>query len=634
MTAEHVTATQSAAPTTSLGAQVKLVIWDLDETLWTGTLSEGPVALSAANAEIVRTLNRRGIINSICSKNDREQVRERLTAEQLWDEFVFASINWSPKGQRIAELIEQAQLRPVNVLFIDDNPQNLQEARFFSPELQTAGPEAIGELLELPQLQGKDDSKLTRLAQYKVLERKLADRTQSTGSNEQFLRSCAIRVGLYDATPDDRARLLELINRTNQLNYTKRRLEPEQLQQLLADKDTEIKFVRVTDRYGDYGICGMYSLTDGQLHDFLFSCRILDMGVERWLYERLGRPAITLDGDVLTPLENTAAVDWITLDDDPTAAPAGDGGAVRDQAAAAAGLVMLKGGCDLHPVHDFLGGSMKTEFSYNGVTGANVQGHHTEILRRCDERTLSRYGEVIDRLPFLDRDVYRSRIVSEPDRFGSIVYSVLMDYTQGLYRLEGTDFVIPQGQFTEDITDEANWAEQERLYGSVGIDREFLQWFAERFDFEGALTPEALKDNVRWLAQRSPSTRLVLLNGAEVEIPHPREPARAAHHRAMNEALDEIVSELPNAMIVDVRPIIASREDLEDNIRHYPRRIHMQIAAAIQDAVGERLNVDTRPLVYRSRNVSRRVVRGGTRRARRLVSRARDTIRPAAGRSA
>jgi FkbH-like protein len=614
-----VPSTVTAVPANAqLGASIKLVIWDLDDTFWDGTLSEGPVTLSAANVETLKTLNRRGIVNSICSKNDPDAVRTRLQADALWDEFVFASVSWTPKGQRIAELIENAQLRAVNILFVDDNPQNLEEAAFFSPGLQTADPGILAQLLSLPQCQGKDDRGLTRLAQYRVLEQKLDDRTQSSGSNEAFLRSCQIRVGLFEATADEHDRLLELINRSNQLNYTKRRLQAQQLDAMLADRDTEVKYVRVGDRYGDYGICGVYTLTAGKLDDFVFSCRILDMGVERWLYERLGRPAIEISGDVVTALRDTDAVDWIELGYEPPHSS-------REIAPGA--TVMLKGGCDLHPVHDFLGGSMKTEFSYNGVTGANVQGHHTEILRRCGDETLERYGSVIDRLPFLDRDAYRSRIVSDPEEFASVVYSVLMDYTQGLYRFNGTDFVIPQGQFTEDITDQALWPEIERLYGSVGFDPAFLSWFAQNFTFEGALTPDALQANVRWLAGLLPATcRLVVLNGAEVEVSHPREPARHLHHTEMNAALDAVIAELPNATLVDVRLIICQRDDVADNIRHYPRRVHMQMADAIRVAVGSRLEVDTRPFVYRSRNVSRRLVRGGTRRARRLVGR----IKPSA----
>ena len=143
-----------------LSSPVKLVIWDLDDTLWSGILSEGPVELADSRCDVVRALNRRGIVNAICSKNDESEARRRLEEAGLWDEFVFARIDWTPKGPRISTLIEDAQLRADNVLFIDDLPSNLEEAKFFSPELQVVGPEILDQLLDLPQLTGKDDSAL------------------------------------------------------------------------------------------------------------------------------------------------------------------------------------------------------------------------------------------------------------------------------------------------------------------------------------------------------------------------------------------------------------------------------------------------------------------------------------------
>jgi hypothetical protein len=60
---------------------LKPLIWDLGETFWTGTLREGEVEIVAANVAVVRELNRRGIVNAICSKNDFEQVQAGLVSE-------------------------------------------------------------------------------------------------------------------------------------------------------------------------------------------------------------------------------------------------------------------------------------------------------------------------------------------------------------------------------------------------------------------------------------------------------------------------------------------------------------------------------------------------------------------------
>ena len=98
-------------------AQIKLVIWDLDETFWEGTLSEGEVR--NPNIELIKKLSDYGIINSISSKNDFEKAKEKLIEFGVWDLFVFPSINWNPKGEAIKQIIEDCQLRSPNVLFID-----------------------------------------------------------------------------------------------------------------------------------------------------------------------------------------------------------------------------------------------------------------------------------------------------------------------------------------------------------------------------------------------------------------------------------------------------------------------------------------------------------------------------------
>ena len=115
---------------------IKLVIWDLDDTFWKGTLSEGEIESNQKNIDAVKLLINKGIMNSICSKNDYEEVKNILkNKDKIWDIFVFPSIDWTPKGQRIKTIIQDMGLRAVNVLFIDDNINNLNEAKYYLTEL-------------------------------------------------------------------------------------------------------------------------------------------------------------------------------------------------------------------------------------------------------------------------------------------------------------------------------------------------------------------------------------------------------------------------------------------------------------------------------------------------------------------
>ncbi len=592
-------------PADGVRRPVKLVVWDLDDTLWTGTLSEGPVRLEAARAELVRTLNRRGIVNAICSNNDRTAARDRLAEAGLLDEFVFARIDWSPKGPRVARLIEDAQLRADNVLFVDDLPMNRREVRHFVPGIQTAGPEILEGLLDLPELAGKDDRALTRLEQYRIIERKLADRSSSTGGNESFLRSCDIRIGLFDDAADEADRLYELLTRTHQLNFTKRRLGPDEFRAMLADPAVRTGYVRVRDRYGDYGICGFYALVRNEeeeavLLDFLFSCRILHMGVEQWVYAALGHPRLRVVGDVASSLE--APVDWITSD--PSAFAAGtipqDHALDTGPSHAPTERILMIGGCDLTTTAQYLGGEIVTDFARTGPNGAFIHVGHTELLRQSAVPLSEEGLAVVDRIPFADRGIYASPAVVDP-AYDVLVYSVLNDYTQGLYRHRRLGLVVPWHQCHRDMTDPALWPWIIRSYEREGVDHEFLSWFADEFECLGGISPERFADNVRWLAGTIPDhSRIVFLNGAEVPLESPKEPDRHLRHRTLNEALDRTVAGLDNAQICDVRAFVLGPDDVTDHLRHYRRHIYLRMAEEIRSSSPDDLRFTRKPIGARA----------------------------------
>jgi FkbH-like protein len=180
--------------------QIKLVIWDLDDTLWAGTISEGPIEHIPRNHDIVITLAQRGIISSICSMNDKSVALAELQKSSIADYFVLPSIDWNPKGPRIRQLIEDLNLRPVNVLFIDDLAKNLEEARFVSSELNVALPDILETLLDDPSVAGKPDPALKRLKQYKVLEHKILEQSAFHGDANDFLRQSDIKVSMLPPT--------------------------------------------------------------------------------------------------------------------------------------------------------------------------------------------------------------------------------------------------------------------------------------------------------------------------------------------------------------------------------------------------------------------------------------------------
>jgi len=357
----------------ALANAVKLVIWDLDDTFWTGTLSEGGVTPIAENIELVRRLAARGIISSICSKNDYALVENQLRGMGVWDDFVLPLVSFQSKGASIARLIEALQLRADNVVFIDDNPTVLAEAAFNCPGLMCVdSPGRLIAQLSAPQLRGSPDSELTRLAQYRLIAQKFNARMSAQSDNLEFLRQSEIHVEIdYDVEPH-LERVIELVNRSNQLNYTKKRIETDADRASFLESLRAFGFnagiVKVWDRYGDYGIVGFFmtlaTLREYRLEHFVFSCRIMNMGVEQYVYDYLKGPEIDIAPPVANPIRSHARVDWIR-----------DGMGHHDIVRLRQHKFVLIGGCDMLQLSTYCS-SRSVEFTNRDERG---------LIKRLDD---------------------------------------------------------------------------------------------------------------------------------------------------------------------------------------------------------------------------------------------------------
>ncbi|MES2496788.1 MAG: HAD-IIIC family phosphatase [Pseudomonadota bacterium] len=280
----------------------KLIIWDLDDTLWQGTLADGdePV-LYGHRAAFVHALNGHGIVSAICSKNDHAAARARLEAFGLWDAFVFPRIAFLPKGDVVRQMVADMRLRPANVVFIDDNVRNLAEVAEAVPGIRVVDARAPDcDALLQSILDDHRHIAKSRVAEYRMLEARAAARQASVMTDEAFLLHSGIEA-TYTHRMDNldfAGRIEELINRSNQLNYTASRVDAGSLHELIMNvSDYDVFCAFVWDRYGYYGLVGaaVFDKAAKQLIHFAFSCRIMHMGVEDYLlralserYDRVG----------------------------------------------------------------------------------------------------------------------------------------------------------------------------------------------------------------------------------------------------------------------------------------------------------------------------------------------------------
>jgi FkbH-like protein len=544
-----------------IDSKIKLVIWDLDETFWEGTISEENIGIINYNIKLLEDLTNRGIVNSICSKNNYEQVKNKLIEIGIWDFFVFPQISWDPKGKIIDDMISSMGLRAQNVLFIDDNVMNLNEALFFNSDLNVCTPDFISNLATNAYLNGKEDLSHNRLKQYKNLEKKQIEFKKSKLSNVDFLRESEIKVNIFKNCLDELDRIHELVERTNQLNYTKNRVSKAELRDQIKDQANETGYVRVNDKYGDYGISGFYLKNNkNELIHFLFSCRTMNMYVESWLYKELNSPIIKNKTNVALELNVNQDFSFINA-----VSKSNQEEYIRNLKDNY--KVLLIGGCDLDQVAFYLNSkNLRTEFNFVNNLNLDVRTDHTFLFRQYEELTEEFKREIEDLIVLPEK--LELKIFEE--NWDVLVYSCLTDYSRGLYKNKKNGFILPFDSLNIDWTDNNNWRLLPKHLESLPLD--FLKKLSNEYEFLGGITPILFKENIEWLINKFPNRYIVFINGSEINLENVNFWEKNMHlrHKDLNKVIDELDSK--NVKFIDVRKFVENKDDVTDNIRHYVKQ--------------------------------------------------------------
>jgi FkbH-like protein len=278
--------------------QVKAVVFDLDHTLWRGQLAEHyrpgedwpkPDGWPIGIWEAVHHLRARGILVSICSKNDEAMVRRDWdNAVQpkfiSLDDFVSVKINWKTKAENILEICGELNIKPKSLVFVDDNPVERAAVQAAIPEIRVIGSNPYLTrriLLWAPETQITSLTKESAQREEMVRGQIVREAERKTLSREEFLQSlnCAVSfIAIHGNDQPEFARVVELVNKTNQFNTTGKRWTAAEIQQFCMGGD--VLAFRVQDRFTDYGLVGVLFCAGGRIVQFVMSCRVLGMDVE------------------------------------------------------------------------------------------------------------------------------------------------------------------------------------------------------------------------------------------------------------------------------------------------------------------------------------------------------------------
>ncbi len=289
------------------GRSRRCLILDLDNTVWGGVIGDDglegiKVAQGDATGEahlsvqrLALDLRERGVVLAVSSKNNDDVARLPFAQhpEMLLKETHFAvfQANWNDKATNIKAIADELALGLESMVFLDDNPAERGLVRQMLPQV------AVPELPEDPSLYARtlaaagyfeavafSDEDRKRASMYDE-NAKRVQLQRAVGDLDAYLASLDMVISFAPFDTTGRARISQLINKSNQFNLTTRRYTEAEVGAAQDDPDAFTLQVRLADRFGDNGmicvlICRRQARATWEIDTWLMSCRVLGRKVE------------------------------------------------------------------------------------------------------------------------------------------------------------------------------------------------------------------------------------------------------------------------------------------------------------------------------------------------------------------
>jgi FkbH-like protein len=283
---------------------IKCVVFDLDNTLWTGVLLEDDAVRARDDAlRLIQALDRRGILLGIASKNDEDHALAKLESLGLAEYFLHPEINWAPKSESLKRISAALNIGLDTFAFVDDSPFEREEVARALPQVMCVDATGdLGWLLDDPRFRGGGSVDAgNRRSYYRDAIIRDRDLRTSGGDYLEFLASSRIELEVCPYQPGDFERVAELAQRTNRLNFSGTRYTRDDLRRSLADGGPEAIVLRCSDRYGSYGTVGLSLVrragAEVRVEEFMLSCRVQGKFIEQAFFDHLTRRPGAANGE-------------------------------------------------------------------------------------------------------------------------------------------------------------------------------------------------------------------------------------------------------------------------------------------------------------------------------------------------
>ncbi|MHB8285793.1 MAG: HAD-IIIC family phosphatase [Caulobacteraceae bacterium] len=305
--------------------RVKLIIVDLDDTLWRGVAADSEVEGWARMegwplgfAEALLYFKKRGGLLAICSKNDHDATVERFA--EIWSDrllisdFVSVKINWRPKSENIRTILQEVNISADQALFIDDNPREIDEVQASLPTLRCLGGRVGSNprdwrriILRSPETQVSTQSQESQ-RRTELVRASIERETMAVSMDRMaWLQSLDLHAALHligDTRAPTFARAFELINKTNQFNTTGQRWSTAEME-LFFKSGGQCLAISLKDKTVDNGLIGAALVKAGEIVQVVLSCRVFGLGAETVLGVAAMRLALQATDSVRATIVNT-----------------------------------------------------------------------------------------------------------------------------------------------------------------------------------------------------------------------------------------------------------------------------------------------------------------------------------------
>ena len=303
----------------------KVIALDCDNTLWSGVVGEQGVDGININSnyrmlqKFMLQQKNQGMLLCLISKNNHEDVKKVFETRNdmilQWDDIVASQINWNNKSDNIKKIADTLNLGLDSFIFLDDNPVECAEVttkyqQVLSLQLPNQSNKFLGFLSHIwafDQIHKKTDEDSQRTVLYKNQVQREQFR-QGVFSLKEFIDGLRLKIEIQPSTIEEAERISQLTQRTNQFNFFKKPLSVAEIIKKSQRIDGGCFTVKVTDRFGDYGICGTSFFSEQScagkdvldVDGLLVSCRVLGRGVEYKIVNILGKEALKRDKKIVT----------------------------------------------------------------------------------------------------------------------------------------------------------------------------------------------------------------------------------------------------------------------------------------------------------------------------------------------